>query len=75
MQESEPRAWVEVDPEAVAYNMRVAQRIVPESQVMPVVKANAYGHGMKAIAHRLEREHPAFFGVANADEARALEEE
>ena len=74
MQESEPRAWVEVDPEAVAHNMRVAQRIVPESQVMPVVKANAYGHGMKTIAHRLEREHPAFFGVANADEARALEE-
>ncbi len=41
---------------------------------MPVVKADAYGHGMLGIARRLEKENPAFFGVANAAEAQGLED-
>lgn len=73
MQQSLPRAWVEVDSEAIAHNLGVAQRVASGMKMMPVVKANAYGHGMEAVARRLDREKPAFFGVANAEEARRLE--
>lgn len=70
--ESPPRAWVEVDVEAIARNMGLARRASGGAMLMPVVKANAYGHGLEAVARRLEGECPAFFGVANVGEARRL---
>ena len=70
--ESEPRAWVEVDVEAVAHNLGVARRAAEGAQLMPVVKANAYGHGLETVARRLDGEGLAFFGVANVGEARRL---
>ena len=70
--ESEPRAWVEVDVEAVAHNLGVARKAARGAQLMPVVKANAYGHGLEAVARRLDGEGLAFFGVANVGEARRL---
>lgn len=72
MADDNHRAWVEVDPEAVAYNYSIVRRMMPGEGVMPVVKADAYGHGMLSIARRLDREHPVFFGVANAIEAQHL---
>lgn len=71
--ESPPRAWVEVDLEAIAHNLKMARQIAGEAQLMPVVKANAYGHGMEAVARRLDSEGIAAFGVANVGEARRLE--
>lgn len=70
--ESAPRAWVEVDVEAIAHNLNIARRAAGGAQVMPVVKANAYGHGLETVARRLDGEGPAFFGVANVGEARRL---
>lgn len=70
--ESPPRAWVEVDVEAVAHNLAVARREARGAMQMPIVKANAYGHGLEHVARRLDAEHIAFFGVANAGEARRL---
>ena len=71
--ESPPRAWVETDVEAVAHNLRVARRLAGGALQMPIVKANAYGHGLEAVARRLDAEEGvAFFGVANVGEARRL---
>lgn len=70
--ESQPRAWVEVDVEAIAHNLRVARGAANGAQLMPVVKANAYGHGLETVARRLDGEGLAFFGVANVGEARRL---
>ncbi len=39
---------------------------------MAVVKAGAYGHGLEEIARALASENLAFFGVANAGEARRI---
>jgi len=39
---------------------------------MPILKANAYGHGLEAVAQRLEREGAACFGVAYVEEGMAL---
>ena len=72
MADKNHRAWVEVDPEAVAHNYSIVRRMMPGKGIMPVVKADAYGHGMLSIARRLEQEHPSFFGVANAVEAQHL---
>jgi alanine racemase len=41
---------------------------------MAVVKADAYGHGLLGVTRCLEAEDVAFFGVANAGEARRLDE-
>ncbi|MBT8070464.1 MAG: alanine racemase [Gammaproteobacteria bacterium] len=57
--------------DAIAENYRLACRRAPGSQSMAVIKANAYGHGMVAVARRLESIAPAF-AVALIDEAVEL---
>jgi alanine racemase len=61
-----------VDLGAIARNYRfLAERASP-ARVIPVVKADAYGHGALAVARRLAAEGAATFGVAIAEEAVAL---
>ncbi len=67
---SPPRAWVDVDLEAIAHNLDVARQALPDTELMPVIKAGAYGHGLEPVARRLDADGIAFFGVANAGEAR-----
>jgi alanine racemase len=42
---------------------------------MPILKANAYGHGLVSVAKMLEREGVAYVGVAYLEEALRLREE
>ncbi len=67
-----PRAWVEVDLEAIAHNLDIARQALPHTDLMPIIKAGAYGHGLEAVARRLDQDGIAFFGVANVSEARRL---
>ncbi len=73
MQDCSPRAIVEADLDAIAHNLHVARQAAPDCHIIAVVKANAYGHGLEQVVRRLEAEHPAFFGVANAMEARQVQ--
>ncbi|MEO5912975.1 MAG: alanine racemase [Luteolibacter sp.] len=68
---SPPRAWVEIDLGALKKNLGVAREAFP-GDLMAVVKAGAYGHGLEDIAKALENENIAFFGVANVGEARRI---
>ena len=68
---SPPRAWAEIELSALRHNLRVA-REAGGCEVMPVVKAGAYGHGLEEIARTLATEDIAFFGVANVGEARRI---
>jgi len=52
-------------------NYQLAAGLAPVSQSIPVIKANAYGHGMLAVAQRLEPVAPAL-AVAFIDEAVRL---
>lgn len=70
--ESPSRAWVDVDLEAIAHNLDIARQALPGTALMPVIKAGAYGHGLEPVARRLDNDGIAFFGVANAGEARRL---
>lgn len=48
------RAWAEIDLASLAHNVRYLQSLVPDHcTLMPVVKANAYGHGAVLIARQL----------------------
>ena len=66
-------SWVEVDAEALRHNARVARKCVGGRQIMGVVKANGYGHGLGLVARALSSE-VDWFGVANAEEALIIRE-
>lgn len=68
---SPPRAWAEVDLAALKRNLAVA-RAAAGGELMAVVKAGAYGHGLEEVVKALADENLAFFGVANVGEARRI---
>ncbi len=72
--DSPARAWVEVNTAHLIGNLKELRRLHPELKMMPVVKANAYGHGLEAVARALDTCGIAFFGVANPGEARRLQQ-
>ncbi len=68
---SPPRAWAEIDLAAMKKNLELA-REASGSELMVVVKAGAYGHGLEEVARTLAGQDIAFFGVANVGEARRI---
>ncbi len=55
------------------HNLNVVRSYVgPDVQIMAVVKANAYGHGMRTIAYEAIRNGASYLGVARIDEAVEL---
>ncbi|MEM7697275.1 MAG: alanine racemase [Verrucomicrobiota bacterium] len=63
------RCWAEVDLKALRANARVCQELAgPDCGILGVVKADAYGHGLRTIAAALAEEINGF-GVANVREA------
>ena len=65
---------LEVDLARLRENYRTIARHVAPARVMPVLKANAYGHGLVAVAKMLERERPFGVAVAYLEEAARLRE-
>jgi alanine racemase len=67
------RAWTEIDLDALAHNLtRIRARISPSSAVILVVKADAYGHGAVAVAHRALGCGVEALGVGTSAEALEL---
>ena len=67
------RCWAEIDRDALRYNARVVRDRIGSAEMLAVVKANAYGHGLMGVAETLA-EQVQLFGVANLEEAMALRE-
>ncbi|HEX7041270.1 MAG TPA: alanine racemase [Trueperaceae bacterium] len=66
-------AVAEVDLSALTHNLGVVRRhLAPGAEVLAVVKANAYGHGLPGTALHLESQGVRWFGVATPAEALAL---
>ncbi|MDP9007279.1 MAG: alanine racemase [Pseudomonadota bacterium] len=63
---------VTIDAAAIRHNLQVIRRLAPNSRVMAVIKANAYGHGLIAVARALDSADA--FAVARVDEGLALRE-
>lgn len=71
--ERRPLCWAEVDLGRLAANVRAIRRLQsPPPRLLAVVKADAYGHGMKPVARTLWREGVRAFGVASSEEALSL---
>ncbi len=67
------RAWVEIDLDRLAHNLGQLRSVAPcGTEIMAVVKANAYGHGSFRVAKRLYEERVRSFAVAEVDEAIEL---
>ncbi len=65
------RCWAEIDLSALRENLAwIRARVGPQVKIMTVVKADAYGHGLKEIAALLMQSGTDVFGVANLSEAR-----
>jgi len=70
---SRDRAWVEVQADALLRNASALQQVVgPGSELIPMVKANAYGLGLSATVRTLEAINPWGFGVATLSEGLEL---
>jgi alanine racemase len=69
------RCWAEIDQSALRHNATVVrERLGPGVELLAVVKANGYGHGMVGVAKALAQD-AQFFGVANLEEATILRNE
>lgn len=66
------RTWAEIDISALIHNFRLIKELSGGSDIMAVVKANAYGHSVCDIAPVLEREGADSFAVSNIEEALQL---
>lgn len=65
-------ARARIDLQALQQNFARVREAAPNSRVMAIVKANAYGHGMLNVARALSGADA--FGVASLEEAIALRE-
>jgi alanine racemase len=69
------RAWVEIDLGALSYNVKQLLRFLsPRTQLMAVVKADAYGHGAVTVAKTALEAGASWLGVATVPEGIQLRE-
>jgi alanine racemase len=69
------RAWVEIDLEALSHNVRQLRKFLsPRTQLMAVVKADAYGHGAIVVAQTALKSGASWLGVATVPEGIQLRE-
>src|SRR5215467_15461223 len=67
------RCWAEIDRAALRHNAKVVRDRIGSAEMLAVVKANAYGHGLAGVAETLA-DQAQLFGVANLQEAVTLRE-
>jgi len=67
------RCWAEIDRSALRHNAKVVRERIGSAEMLAVVKANAYGHGLLGVAQTLAGD-AQLFGVANLQEALTLRE-
>jgi len=67
------RAWREIDLAALARNAKLLRdSLAPETELMAVVKADAYGHGAVPVARALRKQGVHAFAAACLSEGIAL---
>jgi alanine racemase len=71
-EQPERSQWIEISSAALESNLLELREIVdPHSQMLAVVKANAYGHGLSLVAPIAAR-NSDWLGVHTAEEARVV---
>ncbi len=72
MRPAAARSWVEVSAWALRENLRTVQEFAEPLEVIPVLKADAYGHGLALVMEALKGSEVPFFAVDSVEEAEAL---
>jgi len=67
------RTWAEIDLAALCHNTSIARSLAGTRQLMAVVKADAYGHGVTSVIHSLV-DQVDLFGVSGLKEAQEIRE-
>src|SRR5205814_9394644 len=68
------RCWAEIDRSALRHNAAVVRERIGSAELLAVLKADAYGHGLIGVARALAND-AQLFGVANLEEALVLRKE
>ncbi|MCU0551810.1 MAG: alanine racemase [Leptolyngbya sp. Prado105] len=69
------RAWVEIDLAALSHNVQqILSLLSPKTELMAVVKADAYGHGAVTVAQTVLQAGATWLGVATIPEGIELRE-
>ena len=69
------RAWVEINLAALTHNVKQLKNLLsPHTQLMTVVKADAYGHGAVAVSQTVLSAGASWLGVATIPEGIELRE-
>ncbi len=72
---SSQRAWVEIDTGALAHNVKQLRQLLSvNTELMAVVKADAYGHGAVTVAKTALQSGASWLGVATIPEGIELRE-
>jgi alanine racemase len=66
------RIWAEIDLDRLTANYGTAKNTLQSGRIMPVIKADAYGHGAVQTALALRAAGADFFAVATPEEAFQL---
>ena len=75
MNNSKERSWIEINTKNLEYNINQIKQIISKTtQIMAVVKANAYGHDSIIISKKLQEIGINDFAVATLPEAIKLRE-
>jgi len=70
----ENKTFAEINLDNLASNVSAIGKQVYPSKIIPVAKADAYGHGAVPVTKRLMREGLTIFAVSNLNEAMELRE-
>lgn len=69
-----PNVWIELKAERLLENMNLIRAAAgTDNEVLAVIKANAYGHGLRQVARALDG-HVLYLGVSSIKEALELKD-
>ena len=63
---------ITIDPAAIRHNYREFAKLAGRERIVPILKANAYGHGLELVYQALAEENPPWLGVNYLGEATSL---
>lgn len=72
---AQAKTWIEVSSAALRHNYAVFAKRVAPAVVFPIVKANAYGHGLREVISVLKTIQPVCVAVDSLTEALFVKEE
>ena len=50
-----PHTWIEINRNALAYNLKMYKQAIGNKELGVVVKSNAYGHGILEVARTAKK--------------------